>query len=787
MAAGCYHCGESIPADIDLVVTIFEQEQPMCCLGCQAVAQTIVDSGLTSYYEFRTEKAAKTDLVPQQLASLKHYDLDEIQQDFVVELDNNKEVTLSLDAVSCAACAWLIEQKIGRISGVVKIHVNTTTHRALLSWDDSQVSLSELLAALHQLGYPAAPFAFDAQEQTYHQMMKQYLYRIGIAGLATMQVMMIAVALYFEVFSDLDEDFKTYFRWVSLLFATPVLLYSAMPFYTNAKRNLKARTLGMDVPVSIALLLAYFASLFATVKGNGEVFFESIAMFTFFLLVGRYLEMRARHVAATASTNLLKLVPMMARLHSDEEVAAKKLNPGDVIKILPGETVPADSVITEGSSEIDESLLTGESVPIHKTKGDQVYAGTMNVNGNLICQVESAQKASLVNNIIKLQDAAQANKPKMAEFADAVARHFVIVILIIAAATWVYWHFHQPDDAFWIMLAVLVATCPCALSLATPAALTCGTSLLSHKGLLLRKGHVIESLGKVNHLLLDKTGTLTEGNVKLNQTYCLANFSEREILDLAAGLERHANHPIAKAFVATSDQPVDFSEVSNQIGAGLKGAYQGAIYKIGTYAYCTDGGAADRDDIQVWLSRDHQVIAGFCLTDPIRKQSASFIQTMQAQGIQVTMLTGDQSCVADQVASQLNIENVHSGLSPSDKLDFLSHLDSQQVTMMIGDGVNDAPVLAQAHLSVAMGGGSDLAKTSADLVLLGDDLGKLIEGKEIAGRTYRIIKQNLCWALGYNVVILPLAVSGLVAPYIAVLGMSLSSLIVVGNSLRLTR
>ncbi len=467
MSKACYHCGEDVPANTDFKVEILGEEREMCCPGCETVAQTIVDNGLVSYYQFRTVPAEKVELVPEQLKSLIHYDNSDVQAEFVRNNGDCGEVTLSLDGVSCAACAWLIEKQLANEPGVLSIRVNTTTNRALLSWDKSKAKLSEILSQIHKLGYKAAPFEADQHEAFYHQTMKQYLYRLGIAGLATMQVMMLAVALYLEAFGDLDAEFKNYFRWVSLIFATPVLLYSALPFYFNAWRSIKGRTLGMDVPVSIALIFAYVASLVATVTQKGEVFFESISMFTFFLLVGRFLEMRARRKAAAASGNLLKLIPAIAITLDGQQVPVKTLQLGDQIRVLPGEHIPADGKIIRGRVHVDESMLTGESLPVVKNKGDAVFAGTLNGEEAFELEVTASKADSVISNIVRLQDDAQSSKPRIAEIADVVARYFVAVILIIAAGTWFYWHQAKPDDAFWIMLSVLVATCPCALSLAT--------------------------------------------------------------------------------------------------------------------------------------------------------------------------------------------------------------------------------------------------------------------------------------------------------------------------------
>lgn len=758
----------------------------MCCPGCETVAQTIMDSGLVSYYQYRTAPAEKANLVPEQLQALVHYDNQEVQNEFVRNSDKHSEVTLSLDGISCAACAWLIEKQLSHTEGVVQIRVNTTTNRAILAWDNSKAKLSELLAVVHQLGYKAAPFEADQQEAAYHRMMKQYLYRLGIAGLATMQVMMLAVALYLEVFGDLDPEFRNYFRWVSLIFATPVMLYSALPFYLNAWRSIRSKTLGMDVPVSIAMIFAYVASLVATVTEQGEVFFESISMFAFFLLVGRFLEMRARRKAAAASGNLLKLIPAMATTLEGEQTPVKSLQVGDKIRVLPGEHIPADGIITQGRVHIDESMLTGESIPVVKIIGDHVYAGTLNGEEAFVLEVRSSKADSMISNIVRLQDEAQLSKPKIAEIADVVARYFVAVLLVIAAATWFYWQQNQPDDAFWIMLAVLVATCPCALSLATPTALTCATSRMGNLGILLRKGHVFETLCKVNHLIIDKTGTLTHGDIEINNVRLFGQQSKSTTLSLAAALEAHANHPLARAFRPYLDANVKIDEIENVIGFGIQGCYQGKPIKIGSAEFVLSSqDKAEPNAIYLSIANEH--VATFYYQDPIRQEAVAFVKQFRDAGIKVTLLTGDSNANAVLVAQQIGIDDVVSEAKPQDKLDYLHSCRDDDITMMVGDGINDAPTLAGAHLSVAMGGGTDVAKASADMVLLGDKLDRILQARELALKTRRIIAENLAWSLGYNLLILPLAVAGLVAPYFAVVGMSASSIIVVSNSLRLLK
>lgn len=786
MAHSCYHCGEDVPENTDFIVEILGKTRSMCCPGCQAVAQTIIDSGLVSYYQYRTEKAEKAELVPEQLLALINYDNEEVQSEFVRKSDNASEVTLSLEGVTCAACAWLIEKQINDKPGVNLIRVNTTTNRAILNWDNTQTKLSDLLSSIHRLGYKAAPFEADAHEATYHQSMKQYLYRLGIAGLASMQVMMLAVALYFEVFGDLDTEFKQYLRIVSLLFATPVLLYSALPFYLNAWRSIRGRTLGMDVPVSIALIFAYVASVIATVQEQGEVFFESVSMFTFFLLLGRFLEMRARRKAAAASANLLKLIPAMATKIDGTQVPVRVLQPGDRVRVLPGEHIPADGLIKDGRIHVDESMLTGESIPVVKSIDDNVYAGSINTDEAFELEVTTTKAESMLASIVRLQDEAQMTKPKIAQIADVIARYFVAAILTIAFATWLYWQQHQPDDAFWIMLSVLVATCPCALSLATPTAVTCATSRMGDLGLLLRKAHVIETFCKVNHLVIDKTGTLTKGEIHIDDVALYSVHDKETCLAIAVALEEHANHPIAKAFKQISKKDATVSEVKNVIGFGIQGRWQGKECRIGNAQFVLGDDTLSIPS-SIFLSVDNQHIATFNYHDPIRNESKAFIEQLHSLGIKTTLLTGDSLVNANRVAHEINIGNVIADASPEKKLAYLQTLGKEEIILMVGDGINDAPTLSGAHLSIAMGGGTDVAKASADIVLLGDKLSNILHARKLALNTRKVIRQNLAWSLGYNLLILPLAVMGHVAPYIAVVGMSASSIIVVTNSLRLLK
>ena len=794
-AKDCFHCGEENPPRSIFQVKINGVMQQMCCPGCEAVAQTIVDSGLTSYYDHRSETAMKGQaLIPEELSQLEHYDIVQIQDDFVIHNNEFNEITLTVEGITCAACAWLIEKQLRFLPGLIFINVNTTLSRAVIKWDDQQIKLSSILKEIHKIGYKAYPFQVNEQEAFYTRQAKSYLRRVGLAGLATMQVMMFAIALYADFFSGMEEEFIHYFRWVSFILATPVLLYSAQPFYVNAWRNIRNMTLGMDIPVSIALLGAYVASAYATIMGSGEVYFEAICMFTFLLLLGRLLELRARRKASETSSNLLRLLPSMAILVENKDsqeqqslVPAKTLTIGQIILVKAGEGIPVDGTIIDGLSNIEESMLTGEHLPVSKGLNAPVFAGTVNITSPLMIRVDKLANNTLIADIIHLQDNAQLNKPRIEVLADTISRYFVGALLLVATFTYIGWSFVAPDQAFWITLSVLVVTCPCALSLATPTALTCATAKLNKQGVLIKKHHVLETVNGINHIVFDKTGTLTKGNFSLLETQVYSHYSIQDCIDLASQLEANSEHPISLAFHKKQQNNIALSDVINTPGQGLQANYQGKVLKLGHAFFCATDIVINSKELIIYLTLDGQLIATFELGDELRASANDIITHCHQNNINTTMLTGDISLKSEEVCQLLKINNLFKGVTPEGKLQHLQELQQHDKVMMIGDGINDAPVLSGAHVSVALASGTDIAKNSADVILLGEDLNKLATLNKIARKTTRIIKENLAWALGYNIIILPLAVLGHVPPYIAVVGMSLSSLIVVSNSLRLLK
>lgn len=809
MSSICFHCGLPVPKGSSYTVEIHHKDQAMCCIGCQSVAQAIVDNGLTNFYNHRTQNSTKpVDLIPKELLV---YDNEVLQQSFVQSTEGSiREASLILEGIVCAACVWLNEHHIKLLDGVIDFRVNYSTHRASLKWDNEKIRLSDVLKAISDIGYVAHPFDPGRLETIHKKEKSAALRRIALAGVGMMQVMMPAIAIYVGESSDMSESMRNFLRWISLIITTPVVLYSSQIFFTSAWRDLKRGVFGMDVPVSLAVGSAYIASIWATVTNSGEVYFDSVVMFTFFLLLGRFLEMGARHKAGQVADALVRLLPDIAtRLDSQEDgsevrtvISANELALGDRVLIKPGETIPADGIVQKGISSTNESLLTGESLPLQKKVGDRLIGGTVNVESPLEMEVEKLGDSTILSSIIRLLDRAQSEKPDLAKFADKGAGIFVILLLLIALIVFVTWWFIDSSQAFWVALSVLVITCPCALSLATPAALTAATGNLTEQGVLTTRGHALESLSKLTHVIFDKTGTLTHGRLKVVETRLLTDkVSKTEIQEFAAGLEIASEHPLAQAILCLSKRPFSFDHLRSEPGRGVEGknAKTNKTFRIGTALYVSEIVNSKLPDVEsinqsailntlVYLGTEDEWLALFELQDELRIEAKETIKKLQSMDIKVSLLSGDSSQAVKSISESLGIENARAELLPADKLNAVQKLQSEgHIVAMVGDGVNDAPVLAAANVSIAMGSGSQLAQASADMVLLSENLSLIPSAITLSKRMQQIIHQNFSWAILYNIVAIPIAAMGWVAPWMAAIGMSMSSLVVVLNALRLKK
>jgi len=799
MTQACFHCGLPVPIEPDLQVKIQGEPRAMCCHGCQAVAEAIVAGGLESFYSHRTATSRRPeDLIPAQLERLSMYDREIVQRSFVTVAEGDRRrASLILEGITCAACVWLNERHVRRLPGILTFDVNLSNHRARVEWDATQIQLSDILRAIAAIGYIAHPFDPGKQEEIHRREKRIALRKLAIAGVAAMQVMMLAVALYAGDYSGMDADLQHFMRWVSLVLTVPVVFYSATSFFKNAWRDIQRRQASMDLPVAIAIGGAFLASVWMTLTGGHEVYFDSVCMFAFFLLSTRYLEMGARHRAGEAAEALVRLLPATAtRLSSDgaeDIVSVADLRAGDEVLIRPGEVVPADGLVVTGVSSLDESLLSGESLPLLRHPGDPLVGGTLNIESPLVMRIEKVGEDTVVSSIGRLLERAQMEKPRIAYYADLIAGWFVVGLLMLASLVAIWWWFHDPMRAFAITLSVLVVTCPCALSLATPLAITAATGSLTRLGLLATRGHAIETLAKVTDIVFDKTGTLTKGQLRVLDLELLGTQGLTAVLAIAATLEQQSEHPVAKAIGAQATDRVAMTDIVATPGMGVQGYYAGQHYRIGNLQFVSALSSSKvavnaSNRTSVYLGNDTELLTRFDLGDELRPDAATMLVALRNLGISVHLLSGDAQGPVMAVAQELGITQAVFAASPTDKLAYVRQLqDKGAIVAMVGDGVNDAPVLAGANVSIAMGGGTELAHAAADLVILSDHLHYLVAGLQMARRTLGIIRQNLGMSLAYNMSALPLAAAGFIAPWMAALGMSASSLVVVVNALRLRK
>ncbi|MDQ5946199.1 MAG: P-type Cu2+ transporter [Pseudomonadota bacterium] len=812
MSGTCYHCGQTIPDDTDISLTIGDAPRAMCCVGCQAVAQAIVDSGLADYYRNRDAMpGTQREALPAQLDTLLLYDHAEFQKSFVRRMENagehEREASLILEGITCAACIWLNEQHLSRLPGVTGVDINYATRRARVRWDESKIKLSDILAAVAAIGYRAYPYDAARNEALARKERRTALWRLFVAGFGMMQVMMYAIPVYVATDGEMTADVEQLLRWASLILTLPVILYSSAPFFKSAWRDLRLLRVGMDVPVALGIGAAFAASAWATLTASGEVYFDSVTMFVFFLLGGRFLEMTARQKAVSVTEALAKLLPAFAnRLanypvsRESVRVVAADLQVGDIVQIKPGEAIPADGFVLEGVSSVDEALLTGESLPVPKCPGDCLTGGSINNESPLLMRVEQVGEGTRLSSIVRLMERAATEKPRIVEMADRIASRFVAALLVVAGAVAIVWWSIDPQQALWITVSVLVVTCPCALSLATPVTLTVASGALARAGLLVTRGHAIESLARATHFVFDKTGTLTSGHMRLLETLPLGRLSAADCIRLAAMLEQASEHPLGRALrgVVEGDGYSDVTRHASLPGSGVSGMWQGKEVRVGRPEWVAEGHGVpmppagdalfSSGDTVIALADESGWLALFRIGDEVRAEAADLVSALRADGCGITLLSGDAPLVVRRIATSLGILDVRAGMSPQGKQEFVRHLQSHgALVAMVGDGVNDAPVLAQAHVSVAMGGGAALARTQADLVLLSENLEHLRDGIRISRRALTVVRQNLIWSFIYNFVALPLAMFGFVTPWMAGIGMSGSSLLVVLNSLRLQR
>ena len=783
-AGGCFHCGEALPA-APATAPVDGATRRFCCDGCAAAALWIRDAHLEDYYRLRTGPGGRAAVdLDAQLAA---FDRDDIQAGHVREVDGGREVTVLTDGMRCAACAWLVDRAIAREPGVREVVANAVTGRIRIAWDPARTTLSAPLRRLAGLGYVPYLASGTERERERRAQRNRDLVRIGVAGLVSIQAMMFAEALYLDIHQQMPVATRDFFRWLTLLMSTPVVFWCGWPFISGAMRELRNRHLGMDTLIAGSTLLAYFASVVETVRGGPHVWYDAAVMFVFLLLGARMLEQRARRIAVAQVDTLARARPELATRErpdgSREVVPASTLAPGDIACIAAGDTVPADGLLLDAPARFEEALLTGEAHPVLRAPGDTVLAGTVCHDAPARMRVERVGAATRLAELETLVERAQSHRPRAAQLADAVSGRFVAGLLVASVLVYAGWRIHDPSRALEVTIALLVISCPCALSLAVPTALTVAHGALARLGVLSMDADALGALAAATDIVFDKTGTLGSGQPALARVEAFGDLDIEDALGIASALERDSLHPIARAF-AGADAGLQASGVREHPGHGIAGTVDGHAWRLGR----ADFAAGRADDGGLWLGDGTRGAARFQLDEPPREDAAQAIAGLRALGIDVHLSSGDAAAPVSGFADRLGIERAASRQSPEDKLASVRALQAQgRVVAMVGDGLNDAPVLAGADVSIAIGSGAALAHRAAGLVLTAPSLLRIPAAVRLARRARGIVRQNLAWALGYNIVAIPLAAAGLVTPWVAALGMALSSLIVTLNALRLAR
>jgi Cu2+-exporting ATPase len=719
---------------------------------------------------------------------------------------------LVIDGMYCAACSVNIEQALMRVPGVLEADVNPASRRARVLWDPDRVRASRIAQAVTEAGYRVYP-ALSVQAEAHRQREQRLaLWRLFVAGFCMMQVMMYAVPTYGVAPSgsqDMSSDIWRLLQWASWLLSVPVLLFSAGPFLQGAWRDLRARRIGMDVPVALGIVVTFVASTGAAFDPGGlfgeEVYFDSLTMFVFFLLGGRYLVLRSHGATAAALESLMQRLPETVERETPqgtlETLPVSRLQVGDRVRVRAGQAFPADGRIEAGTAWVDEALLTGESTPVERGPGQPVVAGSFNLSAPTWVRVERVGQDTRYAQIVELMQQAATDRPAFVQAVDRMAAPFLWAVLGAAALCALAWVFIDPSRSVWVAVAVLIVTCPCALSLATPSALLSAAGCLARRGVLVRRLQALEALARARVFVFDKTGTLTEDRLTIGRCEFLsAEVSTEQALGCAATLAQASLHPVSRALVEAfgSIEPrTELWEVEELPGSGLQGRdAQGRCWRLGSRRHAWGPGAepaheatdGPRSGPQAWLSVDGRLVARFELTEQVRPDARAAIAALRAEGLETVLLSGDRPEAAEALGRALGMDRWHGGASPEDKLTVVRAAQGRGLQVaMVGDGVNDGPVLAQADVSLAMGQGAALARAQADFTLMSGRLGDVVEAWSLARRTVDIIRQNLAWAAAYNATGIPLAAIGWMPPWLAGLGMAASSVFVIANAWRLTR
>ena len=791
----CDHCKLEFDEDVMIRDKSDGDIKYFCCKGCQGIYHLLKDEGLDNFYE----KVGNNKLKPPKELSddLYKFDLEGFKKKYIIQKEGLCEINLIIEGIHCSACVWLNEKVLHQTEGIVEASINYTNNKAKIVWDVDTIKLSQIIQKIRSIGYNAYPYDPKLQEEKANQARRDYYSRLLVAIFATMNIMWIAIAEYTGYFTGMRSDIKNVLNIAEFILATPTLFYTGWVYFKGAYFGLKNRFVNMDLLVATGATLAYIYSLYAMISGNGEVYFDSVTMIITFVFIGKYLEVLSKKSAVDSIDSILSSTPTEVLVVDKDEktlVPVEEIKEGDIIEIKPGDKIVIDGIIIMGEGSFDLSSLTGESEPIYKKQGDEIISGSIGLDAVIRYKATKDYSNSMLCTIATLLDESITKKPHIEKLADKISGYFSFAILFLSLMTLLFWYFYLDsgfERALIVAISVIVIACPCALGLATPMATLIGIGVASKKGILFKEATFLESMAKSDTLVLDKTGTITEGKPKVIKFDSLKEFD----IDILYSLVKSSKHPISKAIAKYLEQnykgikEIELKEIKNIEARGIKAKFDEKRVFGGNVRLIQEMGinfSTKKENSIFIFAIEDSIKAVIELKDTPKEGAKEAIKEIKKMGLKSIMLTGDNEKVAKKIAKEVGIDEVYHSLFPKDKADIVEKLQKKgKIVIMAGDGINDVLALSLSDIAVSLGSAAEVSVEVSDVVLLNDDMISLKDAIKLSKVVFLSIKENLVLSTIYNTIMIPLAMMGYVIPLVAALSMSLSSLLVVGNSYRI--
>lgn len=791
----CFHCGLPVKDD-SFKEEIKGKEQKFCCNGCLTACLIIHSVGADGYYKTRTSKPEK---IVKNLSKEFLFDSDNFEKKYISEEDGLSYINLYMEDMHCPSCVWVVEKVSQNTQGIKDVSVNFTSKTAKIKWNKNEVTLDKIFQTLGGVGYQAKPVEKNTLSSISSEINKNLMIRMAVSGFGAMATMFLAEPFYFDYIQDLDHTSAMLLEYLSLIITTPIFVYTINPFLKGFLSSLKFKLLTMDSTIFIGASLIYFYSLWNIINQKTPVYFDCLTMFIFLILLGRFIESSVKQQVFIKVEQNLRNYPQKAIIIKNEHeiiVDTEEIELNDTVIIKTGEQIPVDGEIVFGSGNINESIITGESIPLFKKEGDKVIAGSINVDGLIYVKTEKSAGNTTINKIVELTDILKSKRGNFQRLSDKIGNVLILLSFAIALGSYLYNANSNHEFALLSAISVIIATCPCALGLAMPAAISIATSYLLKKGILFKDPDSFEKISKMNNLILDKTGTITSGKLEFLSITVANDFSENDVIKYASSVSRYSEHPVSFAIVSEANKrKVELKKASNYksiLGKGLYGESDGFSIILGNTSFLKENNIENLPEnansmTEVLIAINNKFAGIIIFSDKIKEDSQDMVDYFKNKKISISLLSGDKKNVVKDVSTKLGITDYQGEFTPQDKAEYIKNMKHKNIICMVGDGINDTPAMAQADIGVSLSSTNDLAKIKSDIIILNNNASSLKEMFRVSERTYQIIKQNMLISLIYNIIVIPLAVTGNITPFIASLLMPFSSICVLLNSLRIIK